>query len=49
MGFIKKIFKDVFLCSCIEKKTYIKKENEEDDLSSDEEYRDIEYSYESHV
>jgi len=38
MSYIKRMFSDIFMCSCIEKKKMVKKD--EDDLSSDEEYRD---------
>ena len=38
MSYMKKIFSDIFMCSCIEKKKLVKKD--EEDLSSDEEYRD---------
>lgn len=47
MSFIKKMFSDIFLCSCIEKKKLIK--TEEDDLSSDEEYRDTYVKYDNNV
>jgi hypothetical protein len=61
MGFMKKVFSELFLCTCIEKTK--KKKKTEEDVSSDEEYRnpDIKYygsfdeenpeafSYESHV
>lgn len=43
MSYIKRMFSDIFTCSCIEKKKYIKKD--EDDLSSDEEYRDTDVKY----
>tara|TARA_B100001758_G_scaffold147023_2_gene126724 strand:+ start:1398 stop:1607 length:210 start_codon:yes stop_codon:yes gene_type:complete len=42
MSYIKKMFSDIFMCSCIEKKL-VKKD--EDDLSSDEEYRDTYVKY----
>jgi len=38
MSYIKKMFSNIFMCSCIEKKKLVKKD--EEDLSSDEEYRD---------
>ena len=38
MSYIKRMFSDIFMCSCIEKKKMVKKDV--DDLSSDEEYRD---------
>ena len=43
MSYIKRMFSDIFMCSCIEKKKMVKKD--EDDLSSDEEYRDIYVKY----
>ena len=41
MGFMKKVFSELFLCNCIEKK--IKKT--EEDVSSDEEYRNPDIKY----
>ena len=46
MSYMKKIFSDIFMCSCIEKKLVKKKE---DDLSSDEEYRDTYVKYNNNV
>jgi hypothetical protein len=43
MSYIKRMFSDIFMCSCIEKKKLVKKD--EDDLSSDEEYRDTYVKY----
>ena len=43
MSYMKKIFSDIFMCSCIEKKKLVKKD--EEDLSSDEEYRDTGVKY----
>lgn len=43
MSYIKKMFSNIFMCSCIEKKKLVKKD--EDDLSSDEEYRDTYVKY----
>lgn len=40
------MFTDIFMCSCIEKKL-VKKE--EDDLSSDEEYRDTYVKHNNNV
>lgn len=47
MSYIKRMFSDIFMCSCIEKKKLIKKD--EDDLSSDEEYRDTYVKYDNNV
>lgn len=41
------MFSDIFMCSCIEKKRLIKKD--EDDLSSDEEYRDTYVKHNNNV
>lgn len=45
MSYIKKMFSDIFMCICIEKKKFVKKDEDEDDLSSDEEYRDTDVRY----
>jgi len=47
MSYIKRMFSDIFMCSCIEKKKMVKKD--EDDLSSDEEYRDTYVKYNTNV
>lgn len=47
MSYIKRMFSDIFMCSCIEKKKMVKKN--EDDLSSDEEYRDTYVKYNTNV
>jgi hypothetical protein len=47
MSYIKRMFTDIFMCSCIEKKKLVKKE--EDDLSSDEEYRDTYVKHNNNV
>ena len=41
------MFSDIFMCSCIEKKKMVKKD--EDDLSSDEEYRDTYVKHNNNV
>jgi hypothetical protein len=47
MSYIKRMFSDIFMCSCIENKKMVKKD--EDDLSSDEEYRDTYVKYNTNV
>ena len=47
MSYIKRMFSDIFMCSCIDKKKMVKKD--EDDLSSDEEYRDTYVKYNTNV
>jgi hypothetical protein len=41
MGFMKKVFSELFLCTCIEKT----KTKTEEDVSSDEEYRNPDIKY----
>ena len=48
MSYIKRMFSDIFMCSCIENKKMVKKD-EDDDLSSDEEYRDTYVKYNTNV
>jgi hypothetical protein len=43
MGFVKKMFSELFLCTCIEKTK--KKTKTEEDVSSDEEYRNPDIKY----